>query len=322
MRPPCLVISIGNLCVGGTGKSVVTQFLVELFYDKRVAIITRGYGRKSVATFLLSDGKKLLAPVEQAGDEAVMLASMTSASVAVGNNRADAWLCIKNNDDVVFKQTEVLILDDGYQNNNLVKDLEIVLVDALQPFANNHCLPAGSLREKSLSRASIVLLTRSDRVKSEDKVRIKNLLSAAGYTGEYYFTRHVVRGVFLRNSGNDVREELKGMSCLVMAGIGNFSAFSSQMTTLGCCIVEQLEYRDHYAYTDIDIQLLHQYIQQKTVKGIVVTAKDWYKLVVLKGALELPLYVVQVGIEFLSPEEYHKFAGTLQRRLGASTRIF
>ena len=315
------MISVGNLCVGGTGKSVVTQFLVELFYDKRVAIITRGYGRRSASTFLLSDGNKLLASVEEAGDEAYMLASMTSASVAVGNNRAAAWLCVKNNDEVVFKQTEIIILDDGYQNNNLAKNLEIVLVDALQPFGNNHCLPAGPLREKSLSRASIVLLTRSDRVKSEDRVCIKNLLSGAGYTGEYYFTRHAVRAVFLRNAGNDLRQELNGMRCLVMAGIGNFSAFINQMTTLGCCIVDQLEYRDHYAYTDVDIQALHQHMQQKTITGIIVTAKDWYKLAALKGALELPLYVVQVGIEFLSPEEYHKFAGTLQRRLGASTRI-
>jgi tetraacyldisaccharide 4'-kinase len=154
---PFKVISVGNLSVGGTGKSVFVQFLSKKL-DRPSAILLRGYKRKNKKNILIDiDNKNKYRPSD-VGDEALMFSQKLDSPIVVGKSRIKSVELLKKYCENKNKKIKFLLLDDGYQNFQLKKDCEILLLDARAPFDNNHCLPAGRLREKDFSRADIIIL--------------------------------------------------------------------------------------------------------------------------------------------------------------------
>ena len=168
-RLPCKVISVGNITVGGTGKTPMTRYLARQIQalGRRVAIVSRGYkGAAEKNGGLVSDGKRVLMDAATAGDEPYLLAAgLRDVPVAVGRDRFAAAMRLLQAHD-----SEVIILDDAFQHLPLARDLNIVLLDHQRPFGNHHLLPRGPLREPltALERGDVFILTRRDRPADPD----------------------------------------------------------------------------------------------------------------------------------------------------------
>ena len=178
---PCRVISIGNLTVGGTGKTPMTIYLARNLQQsgKSVVVISRGYkGAAESGGGIVSDGRNLLLDADQAGDEPYLMACrLPGIPVVVGKNRFEAGMLA-----VREFQPEIIVLDDAYQHLKLKRDINIILLDHDRPFGNSHLLPRGILREPkaALMRASACILTRSpqaaDQEVSDKRSEIKSVL--------------------------------------------------------------------------------------------------------------------------------------------------
>lgn len=285
------VISVGNLSVGGTGKSVFVAYLAEKLGPKG-AVLTRGYGRKGKKNVVVD---KFSDPLF-VGDEPLMLARKLNIPVVVGSDRVASAKLVENK--------KYFILDDGYQNFQLKKDFEILLLDARDPFGNNHCLPAGPLREKDFSRADVVVFTHADIASDLAVKKFKNK--------EVFFGRHKVLG--LRDvSSNKYTSTSSSQEFFLVAGIGSFSGFVTSCENYGILVKDSYEFPDHHVYTQKDLD----FILSRQCDGIVTTSKDWQKLERLleKREAKLPcsIYVLDIGFEFLKDEE--KFLGVMRRRL-------
>jgi len=162
---PCKVISVGNITVGGTGKTPMTQYIAERLKHcgYRVAAVSRGYkgtaaGRVVKTAVIVSDGHRICPDSETAGDEPFLLASrLKEVPVVIGRNRFAAGMLALN----TF-QPQVIVLDDGFQHMQLARDIDLVLLDFNRPFGNRYLLPRGTLREpvSALKRADAFILTR------------------------------------------------------------------------------------------------------------------------------------------------------------------
>jgi tetraacyldisaccharide 4'-kinase len=159
----CPVICVGNITVGGTGKTPAVEYLADYLRrnDKKVAILSRGYGRKSAGTILVSDGEEIRTTPEISGDEPYLLATnLKEVIVVVESDRVAGAAYIKNN-----FHPDVIILDDGFQHRRLYRDADIVLYDCSTPLGLPLTLPGGKLREPlwNLNRADMIWLSRTDQ---------------------------------------------------------------------------------------------------------------------------------------------------------------
>ena len=174
---PCKVISVGNLTVGGTGKTPMTIHLARRLSCQgyKTAVISRGYGgRSEKSAAIVSDGHQILLQSDEAGDEPFMIArNLKHIPVIVGQNRVKAgWLAIEK------FAPDVIVLDDAFQHLKLVRDIDLVLLDYHRPYGNKHLLPRGTLREpiSALARADAFILTRCDAVPGEDQAALKKII--------------------------------------------------------------------------------------------------------------------------------------------------
>jgi tetraacyldisaccharide 4'-kinase len=304
-RFPFKIISVGNLTVGGTGKSVVVPFLVDLLGRNRCAIVLRGYkgsGERSGYATLVHNGHAILATREQSGDEAMMYAHQLAIPVAVGADRAQACRLLAQ----LKAPIDYVILDDAYQNFSVPKDCEILLLDARLPFDNGHCLPLGRLREKDYTRADHIILTHADQVDSDTLEYVKrNQLKKFQYenitTG-----RHAVAGIYYENRERVMPEALHGKKFLVAAGVGSFKGVLASVNQAGCLIGATKQYRDHHNYTVRDIDELGALIRQTRCDGVITTAKDWVKLAPLlaqENCKKIPVFIIWVKFEFLTSDQ-------------------
>lgn len=310
------VISVGNISVGGTGKSVVVAFLVDLLKPSTCGVILRGYGKKDKQPALLvSDGKRIVTTVENAGDEALMAARNLGCAVAVGSNRKMAIQMVYEN---IHPHPVFFILDDAYQNHALVKDLEIVLLDATAPYGNEHCLPAGPLREKDLSRADCIFITHADTVTTHDLATIKNDVQQKIPQVPVYTTKHVIKKIY--NPYGDIfnNKAALGCTCLVVAAIGKFMHFLRNIKNCGFTIGGECEYPDHHAYTQADLSEIIATMKNVGACCVITTQKDWEKLeplLSLCNDYKKFFLITTVSIEFLSCQEYSFFTEFLKKRL-------
>jgi tetraacyldisaccharide 4'-kinase len=314
----CKVISVGNLSVGGTGKSVITAFLVKYFGADACAIVLRGYGRPDTRSknLIVSDGVSIFCDVTEAGDESIMLAHSCKCPVAIGSNRKiSCELLIR----FLVKTPRYLILDDAYQNHQVKKDCEILLLDARMPFGNGHCLPAGLLREKDYSRADIIMLTHADCVSSCALQDIKKQLSCNFLPSNIISTRHVISNFLCGNNRTIEKELLFGKQFLVFAGIGSFDNFTKSILGCGMVICKTVEFADHHIYEIDDLVLIASLCKKYNCYGAVTTTKDWTKIehIFKKKYAHLMqfFFVASVAIEFLSEQEYSQWSLLLEEKI-------
>lgn len=298
------IISVGNLSVGGTGKSVFVGLLVRFLGSEKCVIISRGYGgkRNDGKSFLVSDGQNFFCKPRFCGDEPYMLAHSLHVPVVVGSNRFKS--CLLANE--VFSGTkESVILDDGYQNHQLKKDLEILLIDARSPFGNNHCLPAGPLREKNYLRADLIVLTHADEVSSEMIAQIKTGLLLDFDKSKILCGKHKPAGLFLFDKQEIDFFEYKSKKFLIVAAIGSFSGFVQSLNNFGINSSHLLQFPDHHNYSEFDIKQFVDVLKKYELDGIITTQKDWSKLsfLIKDSKCNFDIFIFRITFEFLTSNE-------------------
>jgi len=295
------IISVGNLSVGGTGKSVLVSFLINELTPLQGAIVMRGYKRKSKTNKSLLLEPSTSTSWQEYGDEAFMMCNFLQVPVVVGGNRYESCNLLKEKKQNI----DFIILDDGYQNVQLQKNMEILLLDARWPFENGHCLPAGRLREKDLSRASLIAFSHADKISAEQRGNLRKQL--AFDHNKIFFGKHECSGIFFHNTGDDCKKFLAIKSVTVFAGIGSISGFVQTVKDQGLQVGKVIEFDDHHDYTLTDVK---QLLSASDV--LVTTEKDWLKVKQLLGSDKLTdkmckIYVLRVQFSFLSDAEKVKF---------------
>ncbi len=301
-RLPCRVLSIGNLTVGGTGKTPLTIWVARWCQQQGwpVAVLSRGYGGRLVGRFcVVSYGDGPCTPWHVVGDEPYMLArALPGIPVLVGRDRylSGRYACD-------YFGSRLLILDDGFQYWRLWRDLDIVLVDASNPFGPQALLPRGILREplRALRRAHAIVLTRMDMARMpgtalvqqirywtrECPVYMATTVAEALYTGETPLPGSLDR--------------LRHRRVVALAGIGNPQAFAVTLRQLGCDVQALLVFPDHHPYTAADWQRIVDIVQQRGAECLVTTEKDAVRLAPQWHA-PFPVYTLRVGMQLVQGE--------------------
>ena len=313
----CLVISVGNLTVGGTGKTPVVELLARALRDggRRVAILSRGY--KSVPRpFLLrladqltrrkplfvprvvSDGVSLLLDSRTAGDEPFMLANnLRGVVVLVDRDRVKSGIYA-----IREFGADTLILDDGLQYIKMRHGLEVVLVDRQSPFGNEHLLPRGTLREPpcNLSRATHIFLTKCD---GSDNSEVIARIRTHNRTAEIIECTH--RPKHLKDfATGEIKplEFLQGLNVGALSGIAVPESFEHALRKLGANLELTQSYTDHHRYSVKEVERFIRRCARRNLDAIITTEKDAVRIPRITDP-ELPIYSMRVEIEILAGQE-------------------
>jgi len=266
-HPGTPVISVGNLTVGGTGKTPLVAWLAERLLElgRRPAILSRGYGGSAGAgPVVVSTGGGPRVSVEQAGDEPFLLARRVSrAVVVVGSDRRRGALAAAN------ENADVLILDDGFQHRRLARDLDIVLLDADAPFGNRRLLPAGTLREppSALARADLLVITRSRREGAHPE--IERVVRRFNPGAPLLCADHRTLGFFDSRG----RQATAPQHALAFCGVGNPVRFKADLEQLGLRLSDFVPFPDHHPYSEAEIRSLERRADELAAP-LVTTEKD------------------------------------------------
>lgn len=276
------VISVGNVVVGGTGKTPVTIELAQRLtgkYGRRTAILSRGYGRQKKDVppdpVVVSDGENVLTTASGGGDEPVLMArALPGVPVIVCSNRAAAA-------ELAVQKfgAEVLLLDDGFQHLRLARDLDIVLTDASNPVGNGFLMPRGPLREPfgAIRHAGLAWITRMEGSQpGEVEALAAKLEKMTGRPPVFSATE--VSELTSLSGGKLERDILQGRKVLLASGLGRPEAFRTTAESLGCLIAGEHCFGDHHAFDAEDVQKLSQKAADLGAEFIAVTAKDAVKL--------------------------------------------
>jgi tetraacyldisaccharide 4'-kinase len=307
---PCRIISVGNLSVGGTGKTPLTLYLARRIQarGRRVAIVSRGYkGRLEKSGGVVSDGGQILGDAKAAGDEPLMLAAcLPGVPVLVGRNRlASIQRAVE-----AFK-TEVVILDDGFQHIRVQRNLDLVLMDRRAPLGNGRLLPAGPLREppRALKRAQALILMEK-QVEPPPKpppLALDDLdLPIIAAT-----IRPLVRGLVpagepptlevLQHSAPRAAAQFRGLRIFGFSGIANNAHFKRTLTDFGWTLAGFSGFDDHHDYSQAERVSIRDAARRSGTELMATTEKDYVRLL-SHGPWPLGLIVVGIEIDIQAPE--------------------
>jgi tetraacyldisaccharide 4'-kinase len=308
-RVNAFVVSIGNLSVGGTGKTPFTIFLAQE-YQKRgaqVGIVSRGYGGKyPEPVAVVSDGKTIFRSAEAVGDEPYLMAKqLTGVPIIVSRDR---FLGCQQLIEQFGVRT--ILLDDGFQHLRLHRDLNIMLIDTTK--TNSFLLPKGPMREPltAIHRADLVILTRTETPSESSP-----LITESGFAGPVLkIAFSPVELIQVENQTHRPLSALSGESILAFCGIGNPASFTNMLIRLGATLRETMLFRDHFQYTASDIQSITARAKALDITTIVTTEKDAVRLEHILG--KPPLWALRIGTAFLEPRSvwepfFFRVPGTL-----------
>jgi tetraacyldisaccharide 4'-kinase len=256
------VVSVGNITLGGTGKTPAVEWLARWFQVRgvRVGMVSRGYGSTS----------------GQPNDEALELAqklpdvpqSADADRLRAARRAIDEFGC------------NVLVLDDGFQHRRLARDFDLVLIDALAPFGFGHVFPRGLLREplSALRRANAVMLSRADLVEDDARREIQGRV--LDFAPEALWLEAAYRPQALRSTAGDEQPPLAlaGRKVAAFCGIGNPAGFQQSLASVGCEVTASLEFADHMRYTREDIDKIARWADSLDAAAVVCTHKDLVKV--------------------------------------------
>ncbi len=275
------VISVGNIVVGGTGKTPAVETLARILttWGCNVAILSRGYRRKptkNTASFgVVSDGQKILLGSEEGGDEPQQLAkNLPGVAVLVGKNRfLTGSFAIDN------YGCDAIILDDGYQHSALKRNLDIVVINASCPFGNGYLLPRGTLREpkSNLKRANLFLITHVDEATDLEtlKQELKSINPAAPIIESIHSPVHLQA---IATENRLELEFLTGRDILAVSSIGHPQSFEKTLENIGANVRDSFRFPDHHKYSLREIDRIRRLAQEKGIETIVPTQKDSMRL--------------------------------------------
>lgn len=296
---PCRVISLGNLTLGGSGKTSATIWLSRYIRDrgKRVCVVSRGYKAQNNQTVVIvSDGKRVLSDPVSAGDEPFMMAqALEGIPVLTGRKRFEAGTRA-----VEAFHPEFIVLDDGYQHLALKRDLNIVLLRTARPFGNGYVFPAGILREpvSALKRADAFVFTYAQEESGSIVERQIELLRRR-FPDKPVFMSHCRPASFFYCGDRCQRDltELKGRKALAFCGIANPESFRSILAGLGLELVDFRAYRDHYTYHERDLPDLEKRALSRGAEIMITTEKDAVKINAY-AQQKLPIAALKTEFDF------------------------
>jgi tetraacyldisaccharide 4'-kinase len=315
---PVPVISVGNVTVGGSGKTPLAEVIALALAEMgaRPAVISRGYGRRSRGVRIVADGTGVVLGAAESGDEPVLLAErLPGIPVVVGEDRHAAGAvalgkCFAN----------ALVLDDGFQHKTLAKDLEIVAVSGSLPWGNGRLFPRGSLREplSALKRADLVVVTNPPTLAATSDIAhvLRRKGSRAAVLSGGYLATALRRG----DRGHpESPETLAGRRVLALAGLAAPGGFVATADGLGAKVLGVVEFPDHYWYTAEDLSRVAAQAREKGAEAVLTTEKDWVRLREIPRQQwprgDMPFWVLSVRLD-LGPDRValvQALADTLER---------
>lgn len=322
--PACRVISVGNLTVGGSGKTPMTLFLAEMLQHSGnlPAVISRGYkGKMEKSGGVVSDGRNILMGPDQAGDEPFMMAAqLRDLPVLVGADRFAMGKAA-----VAGFSPDVIILDDAFQHRRLYRDIDFVLVDATVGFGNGYLLPRGILREPkaALARADAIVMTRADK---PDPVLDAEISKLAPDTPVFRaVNRPFLYGVAKADEQKPMMAAalpdsgslafLQKSRVLGFSGIARAMEFKRMITENSGQMLDFLEFPDHYNYTSADWRRVFKRAEALSVDYVVTTQKDYARI---QGGLKRPVDMVVIGIQMDFGDDREALTNYIKENLNAS----
>lgn len=297
------VVSVGNLSVGGTGKTPFVEYLAGMLRDsgKRVAVLSRGYRRAGSGYLVVSNGSQRCAESIASGDEPAQMArNLEGVIIAVDEDRVRGA-------EKLFRgfHPDIILLDDGFQHRRLARSLDLVVVPAAELLRKNRLLPAGTGREplNSLQRADLIVISECAG-EEEYRQAVKRI---AQFGKPVIGIRKVMKGIVSAVSDKLVHAgEVKG-AYAAFSGIGNPGGFERSLKQyLGDPLALEV-FADHYWYSDSDLRRLERVAEIAGAKYLVTTQKDAVRLEGVKGLTELdtriPIVALTVSVEVIDGED-------------------
>ncbi len=296
------VISVGNLTVGGTGKTPLVMWIAQRLGDegKRVGIVTRGYRASARTGILPSDSAHVasrVTPLKVFSDEVWLLSKRLGEGVrlGVGANRYAEGL------ELSRQGVEWFVLDDGFQHLRLARNVDVVLIDATDPFGGGHLLPAGRLREpkSSLARADVIVITRGERAPAIEAV-VRRYTAAPVF---YAVTE--LAGIFpLQQQANASQAaDWRKQRFFAFCAIGNASAFFGDLERWGVQVAGEKAFRDHHRFRQADVEQIERGARAAGAEGLICTEKDVFNLRQVRFD-SLPTYYCRVDLRLTESESF------------------
>jgi len=271
------VICVGNITTGGTGKTPMVAWVVAQLAAAGAApaIVTRGYKAR--------DGKS---------DEAEMLCCLCDCPVVVNANR------VAGAQTAIVAGANVVVLDDGYQHRRLKRDLDIVLIDAINPFGYGHVLPRGLLRERpaALKDAHAVVITRSDQITPDQLAELRGTLKEYAPGASMHVAAHRPVGLLNEKSERLDLTELTGKRAVAFCGLGNPRGFFGTVRQVGADVAAEIAYNDHAVYDDTTVRQIDELADSADADVLVTTQKDAVKLAGLNFQKPLRQLMIEMDI--------------------------
>ncbi|MFB0506133.1 MAG: tetraacyldisaccharide 4'-kinase [Thermodesulfobacteriota bacterium] len=309
-RLPCKVISVGNITLGGTGKTPTVEHIAKLLKEEGmdVVVLSRGYGGRMERSFgVVSDGKQILLSPGEAGDEPYMLAQRLEGIPILIGRRRD----LSGRYASTQFHPRVAILDDGYQHLGVKRDVDILLVDSQTGFGNGYLFPRGPLREPldQLRRADLFILTKLDERDTcgelEERIKFHNkdaIIFHSNYRPDYLTDLHGGKRLPLGY--------IKGRRVVAVSGIANPAYFRHLLERAGAKVEAEINFPDHHVYSRKDIPIIQRGIQN--AECIVTTDKDAAKLIgVVKG--DFPAMSLGISLEIIEGDHFKELLLDLLR---------
>ncbi|MFA3782529.1 tetraacyldisaccharide 4'-kinase [Melioribacteraceae bacterium 4301-Me] len=306
-KVPVKVVSIGNITVGGSGKTPAVIYLANILKNKKikVGVLSRGYRRNSKGYLFVSDGQKIFTKVNECGDEIYFVADELKVPAAVSENRVKgAKKFIKD------AQLDMIILDDGFQHRWIYRDLDILIIDQRflikEEQTEQNLLPLGLMREPfdSLKRADVIILNRKFSEKKEIPAKIK----------KYFESKPVFNGYYTAEGIYDVKthhyyniQDFVGQKSLVVCGIAKPYSFLRVLEKNNIDFTNKMLFPDHKNYTLKEIQQIRKKFYQTNAYSVLTTQKDAVKFINFARELDdIDIYYLKIKLNLEENNEFEK----------------
>jgi tetraacyldisaccharide 4'-kinase len=288
-------ISVGNITVGGTGKTPVVRWLARSLADRRPCVLLRGYKSTSAGV----------------SDEQAFFAADGIFAVADPDRRCGAGAALRQQ-----PETNLFILDDGMQHRPVARDFELVLIHAREPFGSGHVFPRGTLREPlaGLRRADAILLTHSEEASAAELADISKVLQRHNPRAAVFHADHVIESFRSAEGELIPAESLAGKRYFALCGIGSPESFFWRLGTLGGTRAAVRAFADHHDYRQPDVSEILSAAASADAEVIVTTEKDWVKLSQFASTFSIPLWRAQLTLRFW-PEHEQRLLEMIRQRL-------
>jgi len=306
---PLPVISVGNLSVGGTGKTPMTAMICSRLseYGLRIAILSRGHGGSSQSVRVVSDGNgAVLLTAEDAGDEPVLLAqACPNVPVVVGKDRRQS-----GREAMRRWALDALILDDGLQYWQLARDLDIALLDSRLPFDNGYALPRGLLREPAhnIARAGLIVVTRAGRLDPEGRALVTAEIRRNAETAPIYFADHSPQSLVPVDGVGTIPvalSTLDGLPVIAVSAIAQPQSFHETLIAgTGCHIAGTVVLDDHGHFDETTVNTVFDAVRHYGAHAVVMTEKDAVKWPAASAGAPCPIYALRIAMEVEREEAF------------------